>query len=77
MEVWMKGKQMGVVHLDAMVLLNRPVPSKSDLLAYSARTSFYCARSCVGGTFYGFLEVTVGSKSRPWTWFICPNNGEE
>lgn len=32
----MKGKQMGVVHLDAMVLLNHPVPSKSDLRVLTA-----------------------------------------
>lgn len=41
MEVWMKGKQMGVVHLDAMVLLNRPVPSKSDLSVGLQRTDLF------------------------------------
>lgn len=59
-----------------VVLLNHPVPSKSDpVLPYSARTSFYCARSCAGRIFYGFQEIMVGSKSRPRAWFICPNNG--
>ena len=77
MEVWMKEKQMGVVHLDAMwfcgtaLCLQSPTP----VLPYSARTSFYCTRSCVGRIFNGFLKIMVESKSRPRTWFICPNNG--
>jgi len=48
MEVWMKGKQMGVVHLDAMVLLNHPVPSKSDLRVGLQRTDLFllCSLMC-------------------------------
>jgi hypothetical protein len=47
MEMWMKGKQMGVVHLDAMVLLNHPVPSKSDFCWLTAHGPLFIVRAHV------------------------------
>ena len=45
---------MGVVHLDAMVLLNHPVPSKSDLCVGLQRTDLFIVRA------HALVEFSTG-----------------